>query len=361
MTVADMDFPVAPEITEEILRRVAHGIYGYDVLDDAYYDSVLNWYKKVHKVNLEKEWLLYATGVRPAINATIEALTEKGDSILLFTPVYAYFFTNINECERNFVQCELDYTDDYYINYERLESQLSNSNVKMMILCSPHNPLGRVWSKEEVLKVTKLCEKYNVILISDEIHCDLTFKEKTHVMSHTLSDWAKNNTVTYIAPTKTFNIAGARTSNIIVPNEEYREKIRKVLIKNKTNTNNFLSGPVTTAAYNKGGEWFDELMGVLEENREYVKEFFATEIPEIKLTPTYATYLEWINFSAISTDSDEFCNFLYDNVKLKLNPGSEFGKGGEGKARLNFACTKEVLEDALLRFKKGVELYKKEK
>ena len=361
MTVADMDFPVAPEITEEILRRVAHGIYGYDVLDDAYYDSVVNWYKKVHKVNLEKEWLLYATGVRPAINATIEALTEKGDSILLFTPVYAYFFTNINECERNFVQCELDYIDDYYINYERLENQLSNSNVKMMILCSPHNPLGRVWSKEEILKVTKLCEKYNVILISDEIHCDLTFKEKTHVMSHTLSNWAKNNTVTYIAPTKTFNIAGARTSNIIVPNEQYREKIRKVLIKNKTNTNNFLSGPVTTAAYNKGGEWFDELMGVLEENREYVKEFFAREIPKIKLTPTYATYLEWIDFSAISTDSDEFCNFLYDNVKLKLNSGSEFGKGGEGKARLNFACTKEVLEDALLRFKKGVELYKKEK
>ncbi len=358
MTVADMDFPVAPEITEEILRRVAHGIYGYDVLDDAYYDSVINWYKKVHKVNLEKDWLLYVTGVRPAINATIEALTEKGDSILLLTPVYAYFFTNIKECERNFVQCDLDYTDDYYINFERLENHLSNNDVKMMILCSPHNPLGRVWSKEEVLKVTQLCEKYNVILISDEIHCDLTFDEKTHVMSHSVSDWAKNNTVTYIAPTKTFNIAGARTSNIIVPNEEYREKIRKVLIKNKTNTNNFLSGPVTTAAYNKGGEWFDELMGVLKENREYVKEFFAREIPEIKLTPTYATYLEWIDFSAISTDSDEFCDFLYDNVKLKLNPGSEFGKGGEGKARLNFACTRKVLEDALLRFKKGVELYK---
>ena len=358
MTVADMDFPVAPEITEEILRRVAHGIYGYDVLDDAYYDSVINWYKKVHKVNLEKDWLLYVTGVRPAINATIEALTEKGDSILLLTPVYAYFFTNIKECERNFVQCDLDYTDDYYINFERLENHLSNNDVKMMILCSPHNPLGRVWSKEEVLKVTQLCEKYNVILISDEIHCDLTFDEKTHVMSHSVSDWAKNNTVTYIAPTKTFNIAGARTSNIIVPNEEYREKIRKVLIKNKTNTNNFLSGPVTTAAYNKGGEWFDELMGVLKENREYVKKFFAREIPEIKLTPTYATYLEWIDFSAISTDSDEFCDFLYDNVKLKLNPGSEFGKGGEGKARLNFACTRKVLEDALLRFKKGVELYK---
>lgn len=358
MTVADMDFPVAPEITEEILRRVAHGIYGYDILDDAYYDSVINWYKKVHKVNLEKDWLLYVTGVRPAINATIEALTEKGDSILLLTPVYAYFFTNIKECERNFVQCDLDYTDDYYINFERLENHLSNNDVKMMILCSPHNPLGRVWSKEEVLKVTQLCEKYNVILISDEIHCDLTFDEKTHVMSHTVSDWAKNHTVTFIAPTKTFNIAGVRTSNIIVPNKEYRDKISKVLIKNKTNTNNFLSGPVTTVAYNKGGEWFDELMGVLKENREYVKEFFAREIPEIKLTPTNATYLEWIDFSAISTDSDEFCEFLYNNVKIKLNPGSEFGSGGEGKARLNFACTREVLEDALLRFKKGVELYK---
>lgn len=361
MTVADMDFPVAPEITEEITRRVAHGIYGYDSLDEEYYNSVINWYKRYHGVSLEKDWLLYVTGVRPAINATIEALTNKDDEILLLTPVYAYFFTNILECERKYVECSLDYSDDYYINFDRLDDQLSNDNVKMMILCNPHNPLGRVWEKEEIEKVVSLCEKNNVILISDEIHCDLTFKEKKHTMSFTVSDFAKEHTITYIAPTKTFNIAGVRTSNIVVPNKEYREKIEKILIRNKTSTNNFLSGPVTTAAYNKGEEWLNEAMEVLASNRDYLKEFIKNELPDFKLTPTNATYLEWLDYSKITTNSDDFCQFLKDRVKLQLTSGSAFGLGGEGKARLNFACTRVVLEDALNRLKQGVELYKKEK
>lgn len=358
MTIADMDLPVAPEIVSALKNRLEHQVYGYDFLDEEYYNSVINWYKKIHSVELKREWLLYSTGVRPSINAVIEALTQKNDTIALLSPVYAYFYTNIEESERKYVECELDYDEEYHINFEKLEEVLAKDEVKMLILCNPHNPLGRVWEREEVERVANLALKHNTLLISDEIHCDLTFKEKTHTMSLTISEEVANNTITFIAPTKTFNIAGLRTSNVIVPNKEHREKIEKILIKNKTNTNNFLSGVATTTAYNEGEEWYNEVLEVLADNRDFLKEFINTRIPEIKLTPTNATYLEWLDYSSLTTDSDEFCNFLKDNVKLQLSSGSHFGKGGEGKARLNFACTKEVLEDALNRLEKGVALYK---
>ena len=355
MTIADMEFEVAPVIVDAVKERLEHPVFGYDDLGDAYYDAIISWYKKKDNITLEKKWIQYTVGVIPAIRSCILELTEESDNILLQSPVYPSFYKCIKETGRNIIESELVYNKgSYTIDFADLEEKLAKA--KLLILCSPHNPIGRIWTKEELEKIIDLCNKHDVILLSDEIHSDLVYKNEKHTMMLEYFDKI-DNLIVCVAPTKTFNLAGIKTSSVIIKNKELRAKVTRRIDEDKTNFNNTFAAPVTIAAYNKAGLWLEEVLQYLEENRDFIKDYFAKNLPEITLTHTQATYLQWIDCSSFVKDTTEFCKYLEKNYNLKLQAGKAFGTGGESFIRLNYACSREVLEEALARFVEAAAEY----
>lgn len=360
MWVADMDFQTAPEIKKAIVRRAEHGIFGYNTIPDEWYNSYINWWKNRHNFRLEKDWLIFCTGVVPAISSIVRKLTTPAENVLILTPVYNIFFNSIINNGRNVLECPLSYRDGVYdIDFNDLEKKLSLPQTTMMILCNPHNPVGKIWSEETLKKIGKLCYKYHVIVISDEIHCDLTKTGKSYLPFASLSEECKMNSITCVSPTKAFNLAGLQTAAVIIPNKFLRHKVNRALNTDEVAEPNNFAITATIAAYNYGETWLDELRKYIDENRLIVSEFLQNELPQIGYVKSDATYLLWLDCCKVDTHSSAMSKFIRNETGLYISDGQQYGHGGEQFLRLNIACPKILLKDGLSRLKDGVIKYEK--
>lgn len=352
MWVADMDFQTAPAIIDALARRVQHGIFGYAMPPAAYFEAVIGWFERNHHFSIQKEWIRYTTGVLPAISAILKALTVPGDQVIVQTPVYHCFFSVIrnNGCE--IVSNELIYQAGVYrIDFDDLERKASDPKAKLMLLCSPHNPTGRVWTKDELLRIGEICLRHRLIVISDEIHCDLVFPGHQHIPFASLSDEFRQITATCTAPTKTFNLAGVQVAHVIVSDESIRSKVSHALSVNEVSGINAFAVEAVIAAYNEGQEWLDELKIYLYANYQYLNDYINAELPLVKVLPLEATYLVWMDFSSFNLSSNTFAHNLLDMERLWVNEGVMYGSNGEGFIRMNIACPKVLLSQGLVKLK----------
>jgi len=346
--VADMDFRTAPSIIEALEKRVRHGIFGYTNVPQTYFDAVTGWFERRHQFTFPKEWTLYAIGVVPAMSAIIKALTVPGDKVIVQTPVYHCFFSTIrnNECDISVNQ--LRYKDGTYtVDFDDLEAKASDPRAKLLLLCSPHNPVGRVWSREELTRIGKICIENSVTVISDEIHCDLVYEGYRHIPFASISEDFLRHSVTCTAPSKTFNIAGLQIANLHVADETIRKKINKSLNTNGISEINSFAVDTLIAAYNEGEEWLEELNKYLYGNYLYLKDFFEKHLPQFPVLPLEATYLVWVDCSVLKKSSTEIAEILLEKENLWINAGAMYGAGGENFIRLNIACPRALLDDGL--------------
>ncbi|WP_125142367.1 MalY/PatB family protein [Clostridium transplantifaecale] len=356
MWVADMDFETAPEIREAIKNRADHGIFGYTVVPDAWREAVAGWWDRRHGFKMEKDWLVFCTGVVPAISSAVRKLTTVGENVLVQTPVYNIFFNSIRNNGRNVIENRLSYDGtNYHIDWEDLESKLSDPQTTLMLLCNPQNPAGCIWSREELGRIGELCAANHVRVISDEIHCDLTDTGYEYVPFASVSEVNAQNSITCIAPTKTFNLAGLQTAAVIVPNADLRHKTERALNTDEVAEPNAFAIDAAIAAFTRGDEWLDALRAYLADNRLLVRDFLEKEIPEVGLVPSHATYLLWLDCSRITGDAAEFCRYLRSETGLYLSAGIAYGSNGKRFLRMNIACPASLLKDGLGRLKAGVK------
>lgn len=360
MWVADMDFETAPEIQDAVRRRAEHGAFGYTLIPDEWYEAIQEWWEKRHHFHLEKEWLIFCTGVVPAISSAVRKLTTPAEKVVLLTPVYNIFFNSVVNNGRYVLECPLSYDGEQYeIDFQELEETLADPQTTMLIFCNPHNPVGKIWSAETMKRVGDLCRKYHVVVVSDEIHCELTDPGKEYIPFASVSEACRDNSITCIAPTKTFNLAGLQTAAVIVPNPYLRHKIWRALNTDEAAEPNVFAMTATIAAYQKGGPWLDALRSYLYENKQTARTFLETQLPKLHLVPSEATYLLWIDCKELTEHAKELGRFLREKTGLYLSEGSQYGKTGETFLRMNIACRRAVLEDGLERLKQGVEAYQK--
>lgn len=354
--VADMDFQTSPEIIEALNKAVSHGIYGYSEGKEEYFDAVYSWYNDNFNWQVKKEWLIKTPGVVFAIVLAINALTNEGDSVLIQNPVYYPFTEVIIDNNRKLVNNSLVRNGKKYeIDFEDFEKKIIENNVKLFILCSPHNPVGRVWKKWELEKIGNICLKHNVKIVSDEIHSDFVYPENKHIVFSSLDEKYQNITITCTAPTKTFNLAGLQISNIFIPNLEIRKKVLKQLDKVGYSQVNLMGLVACEAAYKYGRQWLNELKEYLLDNLNFLRDYLETNIPQIKLIEPEGTYLIWLDCSALGFEDKELEKFIVEKAKLWLDSGYIFGKEGEGFQRINIACPRETLKKALEQLKEAVD------
>ncbi|WP_175990516.1 MalY/PatB family protein [Bacillus sp. Marseille-Q1617] len=354
MWVADMDFLPPAEVSEALKNRLDHGIFGYTFVGDGPAEAITDWVKKRHGWSIHKSWLQYSPGVVPAIAAIIQALTKPGDKVLVQSPVYTPFFTMTEENDRVIENAPLVYEDGAYsISFDDFEASLKKG-VKVFLLCNPHNPSGRVCSREELTKMAELCQKHNVIIVSDEIHSDLVYRSHTHTPVAAIDESYREMTITLIAPSKTFNLAGLQASAMITPNKEFRDKIADVHKKQGFFTLNTFGITGMEAAYRYGEKWLENIMDYLSENVKITKSFLEENLPDLHLVEPEGTYLLWIDCNKLGISDDELKERLLERGKLGLEPGPKYGKGGEGFVRMNIACPREVLMDGLERLAKAL-------
>lgn len=353
--VADMDFKVAPEITQAIEKRVAHGIFGYSEVKEEYFEAVSAWMEQKHGWHVKEDWLVKTPGVVFALAMAVQAFTEPGDAVIIQQPVYYPFSEVIADNGRRIVDNTLELKEDgkYHINFEDFEQKVKENHVKLFLLCSPHNPVGRVWTKEELKKIAAICRKYDVIVVSDEIHEDFVFNGKHQVFAD-LSEDAKNRTITCTAPSKTFNLAGLQVSNIWIANPKLREKFKKQIAAAGYSQLNTLGLTACEAAYRYGGEWHAELLGYLKSNLNFLREFLQTRLPEVKLIEPEGTYLVWLDFGSLGLTEEQREELLTKKAGIWLDSGVIFGAAGEGFERINIACPRSILKDALERIERAV-------
>lgn len=356
--VADMDFETAPEIIETIRQRADHGIFGYSIVTDDWYEAYAAWWKRRHGLQVEKDWLIFCTGVVPAISSIVRKLTTVGENVLVQTPVYNIFFNSIYNNGRNILESPLVYDgEEYKIDFADLEEKLANPQTTLMLLCNPHNPVGKIWEKETLAKIGELCAKHHVLVLSDEIHCDLTDPGYEYVPFASVSETCRNNSITCVAPTKTFNLAGLQTAAVIVPNPVIRHKVNRGLNTDEVAEPNAFAISAAVAAFQKGEPWLEELRQYLYENKQLVREFIKEKVPSVKVVPSHATYLLWLDCSSLTEDAGELCSFIRKESGLYLTEGEEYGHCGRQFIRMNTACPRERLLDALHRFQKSIEAY----
>jgi cystathionine beta-lyase len=353
MWVADMDFRTAPAIIDALVRRAQHGIFGYTTVPAACYDAVMGWFERKHRFSISKDWMLFTTGVVPALSAVIKALTVPGDRVIVQTPVYNCFFSSIRNDQCEMIANELIYKDGAYtIDFDDLEEKMSDPKAKIFLLCSPHNPVGRVWTRDELVRMGELCLKHQVVVISDEIHCDFIFSGHQHIPFASISEAFLQNSVTCIAPSKTFNLAGIKVANIIAADKEIRQKIDKAININEVCEISPFAVDAVIAAYNEGEEWLEELKKYLYDNYLYLKEFAEAMLPRVKVLPLEATYLVWMDFSAMGQTSRVIAETLLKTEHLWVNEGTIYGANGEGFIRLNIACPRQLLMEGLSKIKR---------
>ena len=351
MWVADMDFRTAPAIIDALQKRVAHGIFGYTRVPDAYYDAVTSWFSRRHGWDIDREWIIYTSGVVPAVSAVIKALTVPGDKVIVQTPVYNCFFSSIrnNGCE--IVSNPLRRTTDTYeMDFDALERCAADPRAKVMLLCNPHNPAGRVWTPDELTRLGNICLRNGVTVVADEIHCELVYQGFKYTPFASLSDAFLHRSVTCVSPSKAFNIAGLQIANIVAFDNDLRSRIDKAININEVCDVNPFGVAATIAAYNEGEEWLNQLVDYLHGNYEAMAEFCRRELPEFPITRLEGTYLVWMDCSSLGMPSDALEHALLDDARLRLNAGTMYGAEGEGYMRWNIACPRSVMLDGLNRF-----------
>lgn len=351
MWVADMDFRTAPAIIDALQKRVAHGIFGYTRVPDAYYDAVTSWFSRRHGWDIDREWIIYTSGVVPSVSAVIKALTVPGDKVIVQTPVYNCFFSSIrnNGCE--IVSNPLRRTaDTYEMDFDALERCAADPRAKVMLLCNPHNPAGRVWTPDELTRLGNICLRNGVTVVADEIHCELVYQGFKYTPFASLSDAFLHRSVTCVSPSKAFNIAGLQIANIVAFDNDLRSRIDKAININEVCDVNPFGVAATIAAYNEGEEWLNQLVDYLHGNYEAMAEFCRRELPEFPITRLEGTYLVWMDCSSLGMPSDALEHALLDDARLWLNAGTMYGAEGEGYMRWNIACPRSVMLDGLNRF-----------
>lgn len=359
--VADMDFETFPGITEALQRRVAHGIFGYTRVPEAYYEAVCRWFDKRHGWHINREDIIYTSGVVPAVSAVIKALTLPGDQVIVQGPVYNCFFSSIrnNGCEM--VSNSLIYNKEelrYEIDFDDLERKLAHERARLMLLCNPHNPGGRVWTRDELTRVAELCRKYGVRVVSDEIHCELTLYDNEYVPFGSLPDELSRGSITCCSPSKAFNTAGLQIANIVCRDAEVRNRIDRAININEVCDVNPFGVIALQAAYSdEGYEWLTQLRAYISGNYDLLRERFARELPKCKVMRMEGTYLAWIDCSELHIQSDEIEEMLMHENKVWVNAGSMYGAEGAAFIRINMACTSELLNEGITRIVKGLGAY----
>lgn len=352
LSVADMEFRPAPELVDGLKKYLDEAVLGYTGPTDAYYEAVIRFMEKHHGFSPKKEWIVEMAGIVPALKKMVAAFTEPQDGVLILRPVYYPFTSAVEENGRTLVVSELLIKDGHYeIDFDDLEEKASRPDVTLMIFCSPHNPVGRVWTKEELLRVCDICYRNHVFIISDEIHFDLIMPGYTHTSMAVLEEKYLNNCVVCTAPTKTFNIAGLKVSNLIIPNREYREKLTA---SKGYESLNILSYRACELAYKECEGWLEELLLYLDENRKMVEEFMAERLPMIKVFPLEGTYLMWLDFSALGMEAEDLEKFMKEKALMFTDEGYIFGESGRGYERIVIACPRQVLKEALKRLEAAV-------
>lgn len=351
MWVADMDFRTAPAIIKALQDRVAHGIFGYTKVPEEYYRAVTSWFERRHNWTIDPRWMIYTSGVVPALSAIIKAMTVPGDKVIVQTPAFNCFFSSIrnNGCELSANRLLLR-DGRYFMDFDDLERQAADPRAKVMVLCNPHNPGGRVWTADELRKMGEICLRNGVFVIADEIHCEFTFNGHDYTPYAALSPQLSRNCAVCVSPSKAFNIAGLQIANIVAEDDETRRKIDRAINDNEVCDVNPFGVLATIAAYNEGEEWLDELRQYIWDNYLHAADFFAKRLPNYSIMPLEGTYLLWIDCHAAGMEADEIEQRLEKEQGLMLSPGTMFGPGGEHFMRMNIACPRQLLDDGLQRF-----------
>ncbi len=356
MWVADMDFETPGFIQEAVKARTEHPIYGYSIKPNSYYQSIIKWLKDEHQWDVKKDEISFSPGVVPGVALAVMAYTKPGDKIVIQQPVYFPFFSTVLDNGRQLLENDLIEKDNYYtIDFEDLEKKLSDSKAKVLLTSNPHNPVGRVWTEDELNKMLELCKKHDVLLLSDEIHSDLIFKGHKHIPAAKLSDDAKNRCITFMAPSKTFNMAGLSTSFLVIQNPELKKEFDNVVDAYHLGFGNVFGNVALEAAYTKGKPWLESLISYLQVNINLVDEFLKKEIPEITFTPPESTYLLWLNCKSLNMDDESLNEFFINQASLGLSKGIIFGQGGSGFMRMNVACPTSLVEKALNQLKTAID------
>ena len=358
MWVADMDFQTAPCVRDAIRARAEHGVFGYSIVPEEWYQAYIGWWRDRHGFTMEPEWLIFCTGVVPAISSMVRKLTTPAEKVLLMTPVYNIFFNSSLNNGRQPLEGGLVYDGmSYRVDFEDLERKLADPQTTLMLLCNPHNPIGKIWDRETLARIGALCRKHHVVVISDEIHCDITAPGTEYVPFASVSEDCRDNSVTCIAPTKAFNIAGLQTAAVSIPNPVLRHKVWRGLNTDEVAEPNAFAVDAAIAAFTKGGEWLDALRAYLEDNKVFVREFIERELPQLHVVASEATYLLWVDLGREECSAEEAAEFIREKTGLYLSAGNPFGGDGGRFLRLNTACPRAVLEDGLARLKEGIQAW----
>ena len=358
MSIADMDFKTAPEIIAAMKEKISLGVFGYEWPEDDYFNAVADWYEKEHGHRPEQEWLIFTTGVVPAISAVVRRISHIGDNVLVQAPVYNVFYNSIENNGRHVLSNDLQFDgSNYKINWEDLEQKLALPLTTLMIFCNPHNPVGKVWTQAEVQKIADLCFKHHVVLLSDEIHGDLIRKGPDYTPAFSVNGPARDNVISLVSPSKTFNVAALHAATAIVPNNNLRAMVNRGLNSDEVAEPNLLAIPGTIAAYEHGHDWLQALIKQLNVNFTYAQEFIGNNLPQVKVVSGKATYLIWLDVEQISTDSQELADYLEKKTGLVLSPGSIYRGNGHNFLRMNLACPLAMVKDGLERLKTGLTQY----
>ena len=351
MWVADMDFEVAPAITKALQERVTQGIFGYTMVPDSYYEAIVGWFKRRHDWTIERDWILYTTGVVPAVSCALKALTLPGEKVLLQTPAYNCFFSSIANSGCQLAENELVYEGGtYHVDFDDFERKCADEKTTVFLLCNPHNPAGRVWKREELERMNDICLKHGVKVVADEIHCELVMPGFRFVPFASVSAACRDNCVVLNSPSKAFNIAGLQIANIICADAAVRRRIDRAVNINEVCDVNPFGVLALQAAYTAGEEWLDELNAYIHGNYELVTDFVAAEMPKLKVVRMEGTYLVWLDVMGLESTSDELTDKLLKEAKVMVNSGTMYGRrAGEGFIRLNIACPRARLLEGLKR------------
>ena len=358
MTTADMDFKTAPEIMQAMKDKINAGAFGYEYPSQEYFDAVAHWYKIEHNAEAQTSWMRFATGVIPSITASVNHLSNTGDNVLLMEPVYNTFYNSILNSGRHALASQLKYdrsTYTYSVDWDDLEEKMSNPLTTLMILCNPHNPTGYVWSRDELMRIIKLAQKHGVIVISDEIHGDLVLKGPDYTPTFSLPEEYRQNLVTLVSTSKTFNVAALHAATGIVANPILREHFTRAINKYEVAEPNLLAIPGTIAAYTQGADWLHQLKKYLLDNREYLEQFISDNLPQLHVVPGTATYLVWIDVSEVTKDSNALAQKIRQETGLIINPGTYYHGNGNEFIRINIAYPLAQIKDGLTRLAKAIK------